>query len=152
MGRSLTEISESSSKRSTELEEERIKIIQLDEAATIGRGIGLRASLNSKLEPIYREGFLEDPIIPLVLQQLVVRTYIQLCILQELFSSQVTMLCQSLDLLTFILMLHISAICPYLALETCRQWRLSNKTVNLMRNGKMPTVTIEQAQRNFIKV
>uniref|UniRef100_A0A453AU94 glutamate synthase (ferredoxin) n=1 Tax=Aegilops tauschii subsp. strangulata TaxID=200361 RepID=A0A453AU94_AEGTS len=69
----------------------------------------------------------------------------------ELFSSQVTMLCQSLDLLTFILMLHISAICPYLALETCRQWRLSNKTVNLMRNGKMPTVTIEQAQRNFIK-
>ncbi|KAJ4762097.1 hypothetical protein LUZ62_072472 [Rhynchospora pubera] len=44
-----------------------------------------------------------------------------------------------------------SAVCPYLALETCRQWRLSNKTVNLMRNGKMPTVTIEQAQRNFCK-
>ncbi|KAM0863810.1 hypothetical protein ACQ4PT_044345 [Festuca glaucescens] len=44
-----------------------------------------------------------------------------------------------------------SAVCPYLALETCRQWRLSKKTVNLMRNGKMPTVTIEQAQRNFIK-
>ncbi|KAG0546153.1 hypothetical protein BDA96_02G423300 [Sorghum bicolor] len=44
-----------------------------------------------------------------------------------------------------------SAVCPYLALETCRQWRLSNKTVNLMRNGKMPTVTIEQAQRNFTK-
>jgi glutamate synthase (ferredoxin) len=46
----------------------------------------------------------------------------------------------------------LSAVCPYLALETCRQWRLSNKTVNLMRNGKMPTVTIEQAQRNFCKV
>uniref|UniRef100_A0A7N0TIE8 glutamate synthase (ferredoxin) n=1 Tax=Kalanchoe fedtschenkoi TaxID=63787 RepID=A0A7N0TIE8_KALFE len=44
-----------------------------------------------------------------------------------------------------------SAVCPYLALETCRQWRLSNKTVNLMRNGKMPTVTIEQAQKNFMK-
>ncbi|PKU72728.1 Ferredoxin-dependent glutamate synthase, chloroplastic [Dendrobium catenatum] len=44
-----------------------------------------------------------------------------------------------------------SAICPYLALETCRQWRLSTKTVNMMRNGKMPTVTIEQAQRNFCK-
>ncbi|KAL2465951.1 Ferredoxin-dependent glutamate synthase 1 [Abeliophyllum distichum] len=44
-----------------------------------------------------------------------------------------------------------SAICPYLALETCRQWRLSTKTVNLMRNGKMPTVTIEQAQTNFCK-
>ncbi|XP_038695759.1 ferredoxin-dependent glutamate synthase, chloroplastic-like isoform X1 [Tripterygium wilfordii] len=44
-----------------------------------------------------------------------------------------------------------SAVCPYLALETCRQWRLSNRTVNLMRNGKMPTVTIEQAQKNFCK-
>ncbi|KAJ6823300.1 ferredoxin-dependent glutamate synthase, chloroplastic-like [Iris pallida] len=44
-----------------------------------------------------------------------------------------------------------SAVCPYLALETCRQWRLSTKTVNLMRNGKMPTVTIEQAQRNYSK-
>lgn len=44
-----------------------------------------------------------------------------------------------------------SAVCPHLALETCRQWRLSSKTVNLMRNGKMPTVTIEQAQTNFCK-
>ncbi|XP_051138619.1 ferredoxin-dependent glutamate synthase, chloroplastic-like [Andrographis paniculata] len=44
-----------------------------------------------------------------------------------------------------------SAVCPYLALETCRQWRLSNKTVNMMRSGKMPTVTIEQAQKNFCK-
>ncbi|XP_024003953.1 ferredoxin-dependent glutamate synthase 2, chloroplastic isoform X3 [Eutrema salsugineum] len=44
-----------------------------------------------------------------------------------------------------------SAICPHLALETCRQWRLSNKTVNMMRNGKMPTVTMEQAQKNYRK-
>ncbi|KAJ4979425.1 hypothetical protein NE237_010205 [Protea cynaroides] len=44
-----------------------------------------------------------------------------------------------------------SAVCPYLALETCRQWRLSTRTVNLMRSGKMPTVTMEQAQRNFCK-
>ncbi|ESW34093.1 hypothetical protein PHAVU_001G123900 [Phaseolus vulgaris] len=44
-----------------------------------------------------------------------------------------------------------SAVSPYLALETCRQWRLSNKTVNLMRNGKMPTVSIEQAQNNYCK-
>ncbi|XP_014489740.1 ferredoxin-dependent glutamate synthase, chloroplastic isoform X2 [Vigna radiata var. radiata] len=44
-----------------------------------------------------------------------------------------------------------SAVSPYLALETCRQWRLSNKTVNLMRNGKMPTVSIEQAQKNYCK-
>ncbi|XLU28872.1 hypothetical protein S245_064938, partial [Arachis hypogaea] len=44
-----------------------------------------------------------------------------------------------------------SAVCPYLALETCRQWRLSNKTVNLMRNGKMPIASIEQAQNNYTK-
>ena len=43
-------------------------------------------------------------------------------------------------------------ICPYLACETCQQWRLSPKTVNLIRNGKMPTVTIEQVQTNFCKV
>lgn len=45
----------------------------------------------------------------------------------------------------------VSAVCPYLALETCRQWRLSAKAENMMRNGKMPTVTIEQAQKNFGK-
>ncbi|KAL4587413.1 hypothetical protein LXL04_000283 [Taraxacum kok-saghyz] len=44
-----------------------------------------------------------------------------------------------------------SAVCPYLALETCRQWRLSKKTLNLMRNGKMQMVTIEKAQNNFRK-
>eukprot|EP00250_Pteridium_aquilinum_P010221 c19223_g1_i1 orf=236-5086(+) len=44
-----------------------------------------------------------------------------------------------------------SAICPYLALETSRQWRISTKTVNLMKNGKMPTVTMEQAQQNYCK-
>lgn len=44
-----------------------------------------------------------------------------------------------------------SAVCPYLAFETCRQWRISTKTVSLMRNGKMPTVTMEQAQQNYCK-
>lgn len=46
----------------------------------------------------------------------------------------------------------LSAVCPYLALETSRQWRLSNKTVNLMKNGKIATVSIEQAQKNYCKV
>ncbi|CAM6047747.1 unnamed protein product [Sphagnum compactum] len=44
-----------------------------------------------------------------------------------------------------------SAICPYLALETCRQWRLSTRTIALMRTGKMPTMTVGQAQQNFRK-
>ncbi|MFS7907211.1 putative glutamate synthase (ferredoxin) [Helianthus anomalus] len=44
-----------------------------------------------------------------------------------------------------------SAVCPYLAFETCRQWCLSKKTLNLMRNGKMQMFTIEKAKNNFKK-
>jgi hypothetical protein len=51
----------------------------------------------------------------------------------------------------FVSFIH-SAICPYLALETCRQWHLSSRTIALMRTGTMPTMTVEQAQQNFQKV
>lgn len=44
-----------------------------------------------------------------------------------------------------------SGICPYLALETCRHWRGSTKTVALMKNGKIPTLSIEQVQANYFK-
>lgn len=44
-----------------------------------------------------------------------------------------------------------SAICPYLALESVRQWRASKKTENLMMFGKLPTVSMEEAQENFRK-
>jgi len=44
-----------------------------------------------------------------------------------------------------------SAICPYLALETCRQWRMSTRTVALMKTGKISNLTVEQAQDNFRK-
>lgn len=44
-----------------------------------------------------------------------------------------------------------SAICPYLALETCRQWRMSNKTVAFIKTGKLPPITVEQTQKNFKK-
>uniref|UniRef100_A0A7R9Z740 glutamate synthase (ferredoxin) n=1 Tax=Chlamydomonas euryale TaxID=1486919 RepID=A0A7R9Z740_9CHLO len=43
------------------------------------------------------------------------------------------------------------AICPYLAYETCRQWRLSSRTASLIKTGKLPDVSIKQAQRNFKK-
>lgn len=45
-----------------------------------------------------------------------------------------------------------SGICPYLALETCRQWRGSTKTIALMKNGKIPTSSVEQVQANYVKV
>ncbi|GBG59394.1 hypothetical protein CBR_g38420 [Chara braunii] len=44
-----------------------------------------------------------------------------------------------------------SAICPYLALETCRQWRLSTKIENMMKRGRLTMLTVEQAQINFQK-
>lgn len=42
-------------------------------------------------------------------------------------------------------------MCPYLALETCRQWRANSKTDALMKRGKIPMTTNEQAQSNYKK-
>ncbi|MDJ0898866.1 MAG: glutamate synthase large subunit [Xenococcus sp. MO_188.B8] len=44
-----------------------------------------------------------------------------------------------------------SAICPYLALETVRQWWSNPKTQKLMANEKIATVALEQAQKNYRK-
>ena len=44
-----------------------------------------------------------------------------------------------------------SAICPYLALESVRQWVTDAKTQKLMENGKVKSITIEQAQKNYQK-
>ncbi|KAI8464547.1 MAG: ferredoxin-dependent glutamate synthase [Monoraphidium minutum] len=43
------------------------------------------------------------------------------------------------------------AICPYLAYETARQWRLSSRTQSLIKTGKVPDVSIEAAQANLKK-
>lgn len=43
------------------------------------------------------------------------------------------------------------AVCPFLAYETCRQWRASARTAALIKSGKVPDVTVEQAQKNFKK-
>jgi glutamate synthase (ferredoxin) len=42
-------------------------------------------------------------------------------------------------------------VCPYLALETCRQWRESSRTANLIKAGRMPAISIRAAQRNYKK-
>ncbi len=44
-----------------------------------------------------------------------------------------------------------SAACPYLALETARQWWASSKTQNMMERGKIPAITIAKAQANYRK-
>eukprot|EP00245_Coleochaete_scutata_P012805 TRINITY_DN501_c2_g4_i1.p1 TRINITY_DN501_c2_g4~~TRINITY_DN501_c2_g4_i1.p1 ORF type:complete len:1642 (-),score=381.86 TRINITY_DN501_c2_g4_i1:1105-6030(-) len=44
-----------------------------------------------------------------------------------------------------------SAVCPYVAYETCRQWRESTKTKNLMGQGKLKQLTSEQGQANYRK-
>eukprot|EP00798_Chlamydomonas_sp_ICE-L_P001365 gene1365-32729_t len=43
------------------------------------------------------------------------------------------------------------AICPHLAYETCRQWRMSPRTQSLVRSGKVPDVSVVNAQKNFKK-
>nr|YP_009295371.1 ferredoxin-dependent glutamate synthase [Dasya binghamiae]AOH77383.1 ferredoxin-dependent glutamate synthase [Dasya binghamiae] len=42
-----------------------------------------------------------------------------------------------------------SAICPYLAFTTVRQWWNNTKTQKLMSNGKLPKLTIEECQDNY---
>nr|YP_009394913.1 glutamate synthase [Polysiphonia stricta]ARW63475.1 glutamate synthase [Polysiphonia stricta] len=42
-----------------------------------------------------------------------------------------------------------SAICPYLAFSTVRQWWNNSKTQKLMSNGKLTKITIETSQNNY---
>ena len=44
-----------------------------------------------------------------------------------------------------------SAICPYLALESVRQWWNDPKTQNLMKNERIATVSLDKAQANYRK-
>src|SRR4028119_2457529 len=41
------------------------------------------------------------------------------------------------------------AICPYLALESVRAWWSDPKTQNLMQHGKVPNITVTQAQARY---
>ncbi|CAD7701884.1 unnamed protein product [Ostreobium quekettii] len=43
------------------------------------------------------------------------------------------------------------AVCPYLTFETCRQWRLSPRTQNLINSGKLVDIPIQGVQKNFKK-
>jgi glutamate synthase (ferredoxin) len=44
-----------------------------------------------------------------------------------------------------------AAVCPYLALESVRQWWSDPKTQKLMERGKVQSITIEDAQSNYRK-
>jgi glutamate synthase (ferredoxin) len=44
-----------------------------------------------------------------------------------------------------------SAVCPYLALESVRNWWTDSRTQNLMERGKIPAITVEKAQANYRK-
>ncbi len=44
-----------------------------------------------------------------------------------------------------------SAVCPYLALETVRQWWLDPKTQSFMERGKLKAITLATAEVNFRK-
>ena len=42
-----------------------------------------------------------------------------------------------------------SAICPYMALESVRQWQASSRTQKLMAQERLPQLTITEAQENY---
>jgi len=42
-----------------------------------------------------------------------------------------------------------SAICPYLAFKTSRQWWHQTRTQKLMKNGKIPPLSLSEAQNNY---
>ena len=44
------------------------------------------------------------------------------------------------------------AVCPYLALETCRQWRAAPRTASMIKSGRMADITVERAQRNYLSL
>jgi glutamate synthase (ferredoxin) len=44
-----------------------------------------------------------------------------------------------------------SAVCPYLALETIKQWWGDPKTKKMMENGKIETISLEKALENYRK-
>jgi glutamate synthase (ferredoxin) len=44
-----------------------------------------------------------------------------------------------------------AAVCPYLALESVRHWWCDSKTQKLMGRGKIPSLSVEQAQNNYRK-
>src|SRR4028118_1917310 len=44
-----------------------------------------------------------------------------------------------------------SAVCPYLALESVRQWISNPRTQKLMEGGKIQRITLEEAQKNYRK-
>lgn len=45
----------------------------------------------------------------------------------------------------------VHAVCPYLGFETCRQWRASSRTANLIKVGKMADISATKAQKNYKK-
>ena len=44
-----------------------------------------------------------------------------------------------------------SAVCPYLTLESVRQWWNSSKTQKLMQNERIEAISLDQAQQNYQK-
>jgi len=41
------------------------------------------------------------------------------------------------------------AVCPYMAYEVVRQWRTSSRTESLIKTGKIPNLSIADAQKNY---
>lgn len=43
------------------------------------------------------------------------------------------------------------SVCPYLALESCRQWRRSTRTMGQVKSGRIADISVEDTQKNYKK-
>lgn len=43
------------------------------------------------------------------------------------------------------------AVCPYLAFESCRQWRMSPRTTAQVKSGRIADISLQDTQKNFKK-
>ncbi|KAJ9505421.1 hypothetical protein QJQ45_026361 [Haematococcus lacustris] len=62
-----------------------------------------------------------------------------------------TMSCYTTHQVAMLIGYGAHAICPSLAYETSRQWRLSSRTQSLIKAGKVPDISVKDAQKNFKK-
>eukprot|EP00216_Chloropicon_sp_CCMP2111_P005718 CAMPEP_0198237244 /NCGR_PEP_ID=MMETSP1446-20131203/3089_1 /TAXON_ID=1461542 ORGANISM="Unidentified sp, Strain CCMP2111" /NCGR_SAMPLE_ID=MMETSP1446 /ASSEMBLY_ACC=CAM_ASM_001112 /LENGTH=1611 /DNA_ID=CAMNT_0043919327 /DNA_START=169 /DNA_END=5004 /DNA_ORIENTATION=- len=92
----------------------------------------------------------EKPAIPMLLAAGAVHHHLIACGLRtEASIVTETAQCFSTHHLACLVGYGVSAVCPFLAFETIRQWRMSTRTQRLVEAGKMPKLSIEDCQHNF---
>mmetsp|Transcript_5827 Transcript_5827/g.10673 ORF Transcript_5827/g.10673 Transcript_5827/m.10673 type:complete len:1606 (+) Transcript_5827:167-4984(+) len=92
----------------------------------------------------------ESPAIPILLAAGAVNHHLIACGLRtEASIVAETAQCFSTHHFACLVGYGVSAVCPYLALESVRQWRLSSRTESLIKKGRISNLSVEDCQHNF---